>query len=173
MLSFKSGWNQARVWLAEAPPVEPDVLRVAERTLTGIHGALRKPARAAVELFVPVGGRALYGLLGAEFRPGGGAEGLTLRVDVSPGNGPGLPWALAAEIDDVREGLPEAYVSGVLDGAATHALGPGTLHFRWAAHGAAGSSEAIFRRIAQMVVTTLARAEEPLARAEWIGILRI
>lgn len=107
----------------------------------------------AVEVLVPLGARAEYGLLGGEFSPM--ASTTLLRVDVFYGVGDHVA-SLASGFDEVRAGLPREFARAV--GAEIESLrgrvevSPGVLTLSYAAHGLVGSSERMFRRLARWLV---------------------
>jgi hypothetical protein len=94
---------------------------------------------------VGLGGRGLYGFLGAEFTPHR-YERLEVHVDVlEQSNATADPVLSAA-----KTGLPHDYVGGVLAGALHEPtlLGAGVLRFRWAAVHDVDSSWEVFRLLA-------------------------
>ncbi len=164
---------QARVWLAELPQLEYQPAEVVYRDLK-TNGEPRPSVRqAAVELAVPVGGRVLYGILGATLSPTPG-DMICVRVLKSIDIDVMVPWSLASRVDSVYIGLPDEYSAGVLEGASPNAtiLGPGTLTFNRAAHGLVGSSHAFFKRLATIVVDLLDCQMERASDDELIQFLR-
>lgn len=150
-------FRQARVWIGELPnaaysPVD---------TVTHVIAAGRQPipnglTLATVEVFVPLGGRALYGLLGGHWRPTKGSH-LSVELSVSAPNEHSFPDSLAEKVDDVRVGLPAEYAQGVFDGidlakGELNTVAAGELSIDCAAHGAVGSSSAIFKHLASVLV---------------------
>lgn len=116
-------------------------------------------SEAAVELFVPRGGHALYGLLGATFRRASTDE-LKVQVATSSYNGPALENSLAHRVDDVRKGLVEEFARAVMDAfrrtdPQVPPLPPGRLLFDRAAQGMVGSCQVIFRELARLVVCVM------------------
>jgi hypothetical protein len=134
-------WSQARIWTAQDP-----------------FDGSQRPSSAAVELLVPRGPRSEYGLLGAVVRPGPqGTVSIACLDDASA-------WrdSLAGAGDEVRRGLPEEYREYVRREGRQAARGSsldGTLSYEWAAHGAIGSSAAMFGRLAALVVKLLDNRE--------------
>lgn len=134
--------------------------------------------KAAVEMITPSAGRALYGLLGAEFvsdRSGSLLVKLAVSEAVSEGVEPELDWSLASSIDKVCAGLPVEYADSVFDGVihAGKILGSGVLFFNCAAHGEIGSSPQMFRQLALKVVRLIASASvrESLSEEELAELL--
>lgn len=149
--------RRARVWLERLPDCRIDrqvirSARVIEEAATSVP-FIRK---AGIELLVPEGGRALYALLGLE---------LVVRespmVEVIAGDGEPFVESLAASLDVVRWGLADEYVDAVFDGAFRGVREFGapasmSLQFGCAAHGEAGSTHAMFRRLAWLLVGLVA-----------------
>lgn len=134
--------SKAKVWLG----VPPDATYVATSHVQRVmsDGSVRPgPIRlAAVEWMVPRGATASYGLLGAELVDDAAHEG---EVSVAVNRtGHSMHESLALSAEDVRVGLLEEYTDAVLAGVELvvkegwHSRGQ--LVFRWAAHGAVGSS---------------------------------
>jgi len=118
-------------------------------------------------MFVPKGGRAVYGLLGASFTPDN-VEKLVVQLAISANTEKQVDWSLAASIDEVYAGMPLEYADSVLDGVvgAEEILGSGVLRFESAAHGVVGSSPRIFRQLARDVVRLLSYKVESLSEEE-------
>lgn len=155
--------RRARVWLGELPNAEYLPTDFIRRVVS--VGSASPPAGrvAAIELMVPHGPNASYGLLGAELLESGRIDG-ELSVAVS---GTGLPMleSLAAMPDDVRIGLPNEYANAVVSGVERVVNAgwrfEGELTFRWAAHAAVGSSSAFFAELAALVAGLLAKRSPP------------
>lgn len=77
-----SDYRKARVWLGELPDIIYPVAEIVETTLGTKNVAVAEIRRAAIEMFVPKGGRAVYGLLGAEFSPAN-TDKLAVQVAIS------------------------------------------------------------------------------------------
>jgi hypothetical protein len=79
----------------------------------------------------------------------------------------GEPWqgSLAADIDEVRIGLPREYSEAVLEGLFAGLLKPpsGSLSVAEAAHGLVGSSSAFFRNLARATAELLCLGESEFA----------
>ena len=172
MISLNLGLHrEVRVWLNELPELSYPIADVVERSIRTKAPVAATVRRAAVEMLIPTGGFAQYGLLGAEFVSGASGE-LRLQVAVSDNGGQRIDWSLASGIDEVRAGLPQEYAESMLDGALTadevHGLGSGVLRFQHAAYAVVGSSPWIFQHLAVLVVRLLAselnsRSERELA----------
>jgi len=151
--------RKAKVWVGE----QPAAVYVAERSVKHVLEA--KPSfsktvhRGAVELCIPTGPRSIYGLLGAEFNQDE-SDKIRITVNISSDRGQQFVASLAGTSDDVRIGLPEEYVNGVLGGVtlAREQIGhllSGDLVFNCAAHGLTGSSELIFKYASSIVLNIL------------------
>ena len=120
--------------------------------------ATERPEFLAVELWIPHGASAEYGLLGASLDH----EQFGVRLTCPRSDG---RWAgsLAEGLDDVRRGLPEEYRESVIREAqaviAERAMDIGVT-YDTAAHGAIGSSSALFGRLAVTVIDLLTIGEE-------------
>jgi len=135
--------RRANVWLDEAPPADFTAVSVVTRLVKPIVAVDATRQLVGIELAIPHGARASYGLLGAELIQAN-VEGLEIRVSVS---NVGFPFrsSIAVQPDEVSFGLPDEYANAVLVGAGNVAATIGapmksTLWFRWAAHGLVGSS---------------------------------
>jgi hypothetical protein len=111
----------------------------------------------AVEIWIPRGAFAEYGLLGASVRD-------ELRgVQVLPSVGSGV-WrdSLAGAAEPVMRGLPAEYRDSVLragmDALSQAGFGSGLLYDR-AAHAAVGSNARVFGRLASSIATLLMNRE--------------
>ncbi len=98
----------------------------------------------------------MYGLLGGQFESSATGH-LSVDVNVSTANERLLVDSLAMKRDDVRVGLPAEYAKAVLAGVdlaknELNALTAGKLSINCAAHGAIGSCEAIYKRLAVVLV---------------------
>lgn len=98
---------------------------------------------------LPRGARAECGMIGIQFVPGTLRQ---LQVEVGYSGIPGELYtnALAANLDEVRIGLPQEYASTVMESLVLrcqHRLPPGVLRIVDAAHGLVGSSPSVFDRL--------------------------
>ncbi len=148
--------GKARVWFRRetADLVPSGIIR---ETVPSQPAGTVRAATLALEVYVPRGGRADYGLLGFSFTPD---HHDALEIGVPFTEAAGVSWsdALANGVDDVRLGLPKEYAVAVLGGAATFAtsrLPSGSIAAVEAAHGLIGSSPDFFRRIAVAALTLM------------------
>ncbi|WP_155630710.1 hypothetical protein [Burkholderia cepacia] len=98
----------------------------------------------------------MYGLIGGLWEPIDG-DSFSVEIYVSSSSGRILPENLAGSNDEVRVGLPDEYVRGVVAGidaacSQLSAVATGKLRINCAAHGLIGSSEAIYAEIATALV---------------------
>jgi hypothetical protein len=151
-------YRKGRVWFKELPGLLQQDTTVLQRSVAIDSSTSGISRAAALELFLPKGGRALYGLLGAEFIPNT-TQTLEVRVEMVTESRVAVPWALASTIDQVYAGILDEYAEGVINGAcsskALNTLGSGILSFRWGAHGMIGSSSGFFRRLSSNVISLL------------------
>jgi hypothetical protein len=108
----------------------------------------------------------MYGLLGAAISPS--VDEFEILVKSTTADGDRYPQSLVpADIDEVRVGLSEEYVDAVSEAiqAAVHAhrgsLPKARITFDVAAHGAAGSNNHVFRKLAEVVIESLLAQEVP------------
>jgi hypothetical protein len=119
--------------------------------------------QAALEIFIPVGPRVCYGLLGAKFIPNPSGK-LSVEVRVSTENESIFSSSMAAQVDTVKIGLPEEYSQSVMEGIVNsltndakliETLGSGVIAIEQAAYGEISSSKKMFRNIAATVIQLL------------------
>ncbi|MGX9773204.1 hypothetical protein ACWYXN_06805 [Janthinobacterium aestuarii] len=113
----------------------------------------------AIELFIPVGGRFLYGMLGCETVKLK-MQKLDLVVEASSNIGPKFKDALSSELESVWFGISPEYVEAIKKGAKSGIEKYGVIEncgikFSCGAHGEIGSSEKIFERLAELCVIFL------------------
>ena len=151
--------RRARVWIGELPQAVYEGGTVVNQVVEGTREPFGEVRRAAVEFYVPSGPRSMYGLLGAVLSPDQ-LHRLCVQVNTSHELGRWFADSLAGTSDDVRVGLPDEYVGGVLDGilAARQQVGnlcSGGLVFSCAAHGERSSNHLIFNHLSRIVVSIL------------------
>lgn len=148
---FKKG----RVWFNELPKCEYIPEKVLVHTVIATSSKKTIIRHAAIELLVPLGPRSMYALIGGEYRSDNSD---TLQVELSVlDDGAAFFDSLASPGDVVKIGLPSEYVRGVIDGidmgcAQLGSVGAGMLRITCAAHGVMWSSEAIYSKVASMLV---------------------
>lgn len=155
---------KARVWFHRTTP-EFVASGTINRNVEGNPASVARMDYLTLEAYVPRGGRAEYGLLGFHFVRDGAN---LLQVNVPYTDGGGVSWlgSLAAQVDDVRLGLPREFAVPILDavaGFAAHGFPPGMLTVVEAAHGQVGSSEQFLRRIVACALSLMLddREREP------------
>ena len=164
--------RKMRVWLGELPPLNYPVIETVEQVIKTRESLITKRKYAAIEMFEPKGGRAIYGLLGAEFQPEHSPH-ILVKVAVSETAEQTIDWLLASRVDRTYMGLPYEYCHSVLEGALTAAemLGSGVLTLNCAAYGEVGSSPRIFKQLASTVVKLLASKIKSVLESEIIAIV--
>src|SRR5664279_4593772 len=106
--------RRGRVWLGEPPDASYSPTRSLRRVVSS--GLAIRPAIriAGIELVVPRGGMASYGLLGAELLDSERGDG-EVNVNVAVSNVP-MHGSLAVMPDRVWVGLPDEYANAVISG---------------------------------------------------------
>lgn len=167
-----SGYRKVRIWLGALPELNYPVVKVLSRTKDAKKVDISEVRRTAVEMFIPTGGRFIYGLLQAEFTPTNLGE-FSINVATSANTGNLVDWSLAASVDQVYAGIPLEYSESVIEGAlsAGDILGSGILCFEGGAHGALSSSNRIFRHLATTVVRILACPLESVSEENLTAII--
>ena len=129
---------------------------------------------AAIEVFVPLGPRSMYGLLGGQWKPGATGQ-LSVDVSVSATNERLLADSLAMKGDEVRVGLPVQYAKAVLAGvdmakSELSALTAGKLSINCAAHGTIESCEEVYKHLAAILVKLFNAASLELSDEELVEL---
>lgn len=155
--------SQARVWLKDSLPfIYPALDIISQDIQTGL-ACKSETRQAALEIFIPVGPRVCYGLLGAKFIPNPSGK-LSVEVRVSTENESIFSSSMAAKVDTVKIGLPEEYSQSVMEGIVNsliddakliETLGSGVIAIEQAAYGEISSSKKMFRNIAATVIQLL------------------
>lgn len=109
----------------------------------------------AIELFIPLGGRFNYGLLGCSVDDSE-KQPEAIVVDASTRRSEVFADSLIKNLEEVHWGLDEEFADSVLDGAlngvAEFGLPGRQIHFNVAAHGEVGSSPKIFSRLGRLLI---------------------
>jgi hypothetical protein len=157
-----SGLKESRVWIDESP-IDGGGTIAFRRSVKADSDVPVESRRIVVEVMVPVG-FPMYGLLGASIDPS--AEGFEILVKSASSDGVIYPQSLLSpDVDEVRVGLCDEYVDAVSESLQQGLLGRlGTLPrarltFDIAAHGAAGSNNHVFRKLADVVFESLLSGE--------------
>ena len=148
--------RQARFWIGEHPDVACPSVKTLTHTIAADRESQNGLRLAAIEVFVHLGPRTMYGLLGGQWKPDATGQ-LSIEVNISAANERLLADSLALKGDEVRVGLPAEYAKAVLVGVDAakkemNVLTAGKLSINCAAHGAIGSCEAVYTHLAAMLV---------------------
>lgn len=170
-----------RLWRDGAPLATYLGRRCLERCVSPVNQLVEAPScSVAIEAWVPMGPRALYGLLGVRYVTG--AADCEIHVPVIDGLvGANLSDSIAASHDEVRIGLPYEYGVEVAErlAQAAETLGVrGKLFVEHAAHSLTGSSTSVFGGLSDLVVRMITerleeadpRRVEAIVRAAICGI---
>lgn len=173
LLNWK--YNKARIWLEDWPDWQYKVAKVAERRHEAHDRAMSTKLHAALELFIPVGGRIHYGALGADYIHEQ-EEQLVIQVLTSTEEGEQVSDSLAGKLDVVRSGLPQEFAQAILENAMivneNQLLGKGTLRFCCAAYGQVGSSSWIFGVLTRIVVKLLLLDRQSSSEEHLLELIR-
>lgn len=158
--------RKARVWLSELPTsFQTDELSC--KKVVQCEGSVR-PLRTtiAVEIFVPAGGRFLYGLLGIQSL---GKSADKTRIEIPIFSRPPITHvsdSLAGTVDKVVPWIDDEYHAAILAGMSAavgeYAIVPERIRICSGRQGLVGSSPEIFRRLAFICMTLLAIPEEDI-----------
>lgn len=151
-------FGKGRLWVDEDVEAGYSPIRVLERHLLASRASKVEGRVVAVEVYLPRGARAEYGLIGMRYEPTPGRE-LLVRVLVGDAQTRKYEASLAGQVDEVRVGLPAEYAQAVLEATcdeASEGLAPGIVTIDRAAHGRVGSSMLLFDQLARLVVRVLA-----------------
>jgi hypothetical protein len=145
--------RKARVWLNELPDVGPLIGAVQELEISATSQSVQAN-RAAVEVFVPLGPRSMYGLLGGEYTPLTTGQ-LKVMIISSPADEKSLFVPLTTS-DRARIGLPAEYCEAVKEGIRLAekevVIAPGQLVISYATYGEIGSCAAVFKHLAAVLL---------------------
>lgn len=148
------GLARVRLWRGEIPNASYLAGEILERRVFPARQADEaKPSSVAIEVWLPMGPRALFGLLGIRYERNGPA--CEIRVPIVKGSeGPRLSDTIAAAYDEARVGLPSEYGADVVEwlarGAEAFGL-QGNIAVECAAHSLVGSSRSVFAALSMLV----------------------
>lgn len=155
MKQFDLGkYRKARVWLNELPDIDHSANVTQEAIKPMIH-LPERTKKAAVEVFVPLGPRSMYGLLGGEFKSSTN-QGFEITIIANTVDGKLLHASLAGVSEQVRVGLPKEYYKAVKEGVSVAQKIGGTISgelvINCAAYGELGSCPAVFKHLATVLM---------------------
>lgn len=168
-----SPFAKARVWLSELPVIDTSYKTILRRTTQSHSSKIKGTRTAGLELYIPVGATIRYALLAGKFAPAE-SEFLSIEMPISDAKGDLVKWALASNVDEVRAGLTDEYIDGILQGISNVAdmLGGGTLMLGPAAHGVIGSSSDMFTLVGEGLVNILSANPQSLSEEVITGMLK-
>ena len=167
-------YRRARVWIGELPDTACPSVKILTHTIFASRESQSELRSAAIEVFVPLGPRSMYGLLGGQFKPDATGH-LNVDVNISSANERLFTDSLARKGDEVRVGLPVEYAQAVLAGVnltkgELNALTAGKLSINHAAHGAIGSCEVVYKHLAAILVKLFNTASLELSDEELVKL---
>jgi hypothetical protein len=176
IIGLKSPYS-ARVWLDELPSLRSESHHILEKKLQVSRSVGTRNVRmAAIEVFIPRGGRFIYGLLGVEFAATDSAAELLVQVSCSQTGDVISDWSLARGLDVVKAGIPpwaaEEILSAAIDFAEAESVGPGCLRLALGAHGELGSNRWVFRGLANAVTSLVSSEDRSLAEEQVSSVLQ-
>lgn len=153
-----------RIWLGQ----HPNPLDISADDGVGCSVPWSQRRSAAVEVLVPLGGRALYGLLGGALVPS--SEGRTVVWALGENTGAGVEGTVLGPNADVRPGVGisefrDAICAAALQTASERQL-TGEVVIDLAAYSDLYSTLSIFKWLARTVVTLLALPSLPDSEEE-------
>lgn len=157
-LSIVAGCK-CRVWSNEAPQIIFAPETSATHLVVNPDLDAGAPFLAAVEIFIPRGGRIVYGALVLEYLPDATQKQLEIEVAIKEGLDSRWPDALAASLDEVYVGLPSEYTEAIFSGASkalehSDCRLSGKLKFSGGAHGYVSSNNSVFKGLAYWAVSS-------------------
>jgi len=170
-----NNFRKARLWINELPDATYQPSSMVIRSVPVKSRGLAKVRSGAVELFVPLGARSTYGLVGGYFEPVEG-DSLSVEIYLSSSSERMLSDNLAGLNDEVHVGLPAEYFGGVVAGidaacSRIDSVATGKLVINCAAHGLMGSSEAIYSEVAAALVNLFHFGDASMTDSELIALL--
>jgi hypothetical protein len=167
--------RRVRLWLGD----QPNVCYTSSQSLTYeflANGSdLPVYGSVAAEALVPMGGRFMYGLLGASFKP---SKNPLIRITVGLPARSDMPFDdnLAARLDEVRVGLTSEYADAVRDTLYSEeqiiaSMPGGDLLIECAAQGKIGSSADMFRRLTSVVLRLVQGSDEQFTDSALVQML--
>jgi len=165
--------RQARVWIGELPNAACSSIEILNHSVAAKSRSQTELTLVAIEVYVPLGPRSMYGLLGGEWQPDQSNQ-FSVEISVSAANERLFTDNLAKRGDEVRVGLPAEYAKAVVTGVDVakdelSMLPSGKLSINRAAHGAIGSCEAVYKHLAAVLVklinfSEMERSDESLVK---------
>jgi hypothetical protein len=152
-------YQKARAWINDSPinpSKDPDALfeKMDASSLEGVE-----PKRIAIEVAIPIG-FTMYGLLGGQIQPCEG--GFELVVKSMGDSVTSYAEALvSADSDDIRCGLADEFLPIVVRSLKESvseridSLPNARLTIDVAAHGAVGSNQIVFKKLAELLLDSL------------------
>jgi hypothetical protein len=145
--------GSARVWLDTLPETKIRGEQIVRLSLDADSRAVDKLRLAALEVYIPMGARIIYGLLGGVLRPRANSGKLNVEIGIASMAGRLFSDAMTESLGTARVGLPKDYAEGVISGLRVgrehlEALSEGDMFVDCAAHGAGGSNSMVFKQLA-------------------------
>lgn len=161
--------RKARIWIDELPDANIRAVSAHKASLP-INGTAPNVRFIACELYVPLGPRSLYGLLGCELSPTTGQTS-EVTIDEALGDGALFKNSLRGTYEAVNFGLPGEYVPAVINALKGASIIPKTnMRFSCAAHGPISSAPVVFKHLANLLLRLSQLDLSQISDAELVGL---
>lgn len=149
---------ECNVWLAELPEIEFEAEKITAHQYSSNSLLNSTSFKVAVEIDIYVGGKSVYGMLGAEFIPND-SNLLTFEISTSENCTFIYDNSIILKPDEAYLGLPFEFLDFVLLGFdcvfnSKIQIPSGVFYVKWAAHGKIYSSPLIFQKLAKFIGKT-------------------
>jgi hypothetical protein len=146
--------RKARIWCGDLPSC-PLLEGNEFRTDLRVDKVTTDARDVAAEVAIPLGGRRLYGLLGASYIPDN-SKNLRIAIPYSEDRGDLFVGALSDPVEPAYCGLTSEYAQGILEEVRQHDdtsdYAAGILRFNRGAHSLVGSTPVVFSNLSRLIL---------------------
>lgn len=153
--------RRARIWLSELPIAGFPAIETLQRDFQAEKRSVFNISKkvSAIEVYVPLGGRFMYGLLGGKLREDD-SDKYTVDVNISQPNGKEFENPISGNAMSAYVGLPSEYVDAIFTGVdfakkRSDKFFGGKLSIDHAAYSKVGSSSILFANLAVILINLL------------------